>query len=108
MNNFIRQKIAAIVLNRATNYFIVIFIFACAFFYVYFANRAVRVLTVLEKTRDEMQTLSIKVSEMESKRFLVDNTVNPSLAQHLGLIEVENPNFIIKSSKKTTLSLNTN
>lgn len=66
---------------------------------------AVRTLTILEKTKTQMQSLSIEVSEMESKRLSVENNISTSIAKSLGFVEVNNPIFIMKNSKKTALSL---
>lgn len=107
MANLIKQKAKAIALNRTTIYFIVAFIFMAAIFYVYFANKAVRTLTVLEKTRDEMQTLSMKVSEMESKRLTMENGISTEKALQMGFQEVNNPIFIVKNNR-ASLTLNTN
>lgn len=107
MANLIKQKAKAIVLGGITTYFIIAFIFMVAIFYVYFANKAVRTLTVLEKTRDEMQSLSMKVSEMESKRLAMENGISTEKALQMGFKEVNNPIFIVKNNK-TSLTLNTN
>ena len=105
MISLIKQKIAVLVINKATNYILVIFIFVVALFYMYFANMTVWTLTVLEKTKGQMQSLSVEVSEMESKRLAIESSVSTEKALHLGFVEVKNPTFIIKDSQKATLSL---
>lgn len=104
MTSLIREKTIALVLHRVTNYAFITLIFACVISYIYFANAAVRTLTVLEKSKQEMQSLSVEVSEMEAKRLLVDNSISKVLAQHLGFVEVKNQTFIVNKSKKTALS----
>lgn len=94
-------------MHKTTNYMLISFIFAAALFYIYFANSTVRTLTVLEKTKQQMQSLSVKVGEMESKRLLMENNVNAQKASQLGFVEVNNPIFIMRSSVNTALSLKT-
>lgn len=105
MINFIRQKTAVMVMHRATNYALITLIFACLLAYVYFANVAVRTVTLLEKVEGKSQSLSVKVSEMEAKRLFVDNIVTLEKAKHLGFVEVSNQTFILNKSKNTSLSL---
>ncbi|KKQ77814.1 MAG: hypothetical protein A3A96_01815 [Candidatus Zambryskibacteria bacterium RIFCSPLOWO2_01_FULL_39_39] len=105
MADIIKQKTKSLVMHKITNYALAFFIFALAFSYIYFANLAVRNLTILEKTKDKKQSLSVTVSEMESKRLSIENTMNMEKTLSLGFVEVENPIFIMKSAKKTTLSL---
>lgn len=104
MNNFIKEKTKVLVMHKATNYMLMALIFAAAISYVYFANIAVRTLTTLEKTKQQMQSLSVQVSEMESSRLAIENNISSVKAVQLGFVEVENPIFIMKNSKKTTLS----
>lgn len=102
---FIREKAIAIVFNRMTNYVLIGFVFASVISYIYFANMAVRTLTTLERVKEEAQSISVEVSEMESKRLAIDNTVSSDLARHLGFVEVSDQTFIVNKSKKTALSL---
>lgn len=95
-------------MNKAANYALIAFIFLAAICYIYFANMTVRTLTVLEKTKRDNQSLSVEVSEMESKRLSIENSVNTEKAIHLGFMEMNNPTFIMKNSKKTALSLKMN
>lgn len=104
MINLIKDKTITLVMHKATNYALLFFIFSCLIFYVYFANAAVRTLTVLEKSKAEIQSLNVKVSEMETQRLVVDNSVSNALATHLGFVEVKNQTFIINKSKKTAFS----
>ncbi|MFH0804270.1 MAG: hypothetical protein V1896_01560 [Candidatus Zambryskibacteria bacterium] len=104
MTNFIKQKTKTLVMHKATNYIFMTLIFAVAISYVYFANIAVHALTVLEKTRQHMQSLSVEVSEMESKRLAIENNFSTEKVLSLGFTEVTAPIFILKNSVKTTLS----
>lgn len=108
MKNFIKQKTETIAVNKTTHYFMAAFVFAAALFYMFFANIAVRTLASLEKAKEETQNLSIEVSEMESKRLSMENSVNTKLAAQLGFVEAGNPTFIVKSAKKAALSFKTN
>lgn len=103
----LRQKTKTLVMNGAVNYALTSFILIAALFYVYFANTAVRTLTVLEKTKQQVQSLSAEVSKMESEHLSVENNMNTDMALQLGLVEIKHPIFIVKNSKKTSLSLKT-
>lgn len=107
MSNFIKQKTKTLVINNWTNYILAAFIFIVAFSYIYFANMAVRTLTVLEKTKQQMQSVSILVSELESKRLTMENGINIEKVLSMGFIEVNNPIFIVKSTSKVSLSFKT-
>lgn len=108
MSEAIKQRTKVLVMNRATNYALGFLIIAAAISYIYFANIAVRTLTVLEKTKVQVQSLSVEVSEMETKRLLAQNAISQSLAQQMGFVEVNNPTFIMKGGSKATLSFKTN
>lgn len=103
MIKFVKEKSIAIMFNRSSNYVLIAFIFACVLSYVYFANMAVRTLTTLEKTKDEIQSLSVRVSEMEAKRLVFENRLSGAVAKNLGFIEAEHPTFIVNKSPKTAL-----
>jgi hypothetical protein len=105
MIQFIRQKTISVVMHRMSNYFLIALIFGCLFSYVYFANMAVRAVTLLGKVEDKSQSLSVKVSELEAKRLLVDNIVSLENAKHLGFVEVSNQTFIVNKPKNPSLSL---
>jgi len=105
MTEVIKQKTKTLVMHKATDYALIVFIFVAAISYVYFANITVRTLTVLEKTKHTMQSLSVEVSEMESNRLAVENNMNKEKALQLGFVEMENPVFIMRNAQKTTLSL---
>jgi len=105
MTNFIKQKTKVLVMHRATNYVLLFFIFVTAITYAYFVNMAVRTVTVLEKTKVQMQSLSVEVSEMESVHLSIENNINTKIAQSLGFVEVNDPIFIMKNTNKTALSL---
>ncbi len=107
MNNIIIQRTKALVMHKTSNYALIALIFAAALSYVYFANVAVRTLTVLQKTNEQVQSLSVEVSEMESEHLSVENNINAAKAVQLGFVEVNNPTFIMKTSKNTALSLKT-
>jgi hypothetical protein len=107
MINLIKQKTEAITMHRVTDYALIFLIFTAALFYIYFANLTVRTLTVLEKTKGQMQSLSVKVSEMESKRLNIENNVSTEKALASGFVEVNNPTFIMRNTVKVTLSLKT-
>lgn len=101
MNNFIKQKAISVALNRNTNYFLIGLIVICVLSYMYFANMAVRTVTYLENSKQEMQSLSVKVSELESNRFALENSISAERAMHLGFLEVKEPTFIMKDGKKS-------
>jgi hypothetical protein len=107
MTDFIKQNTKTLVMHKTTNYVLIAFIFAALLSYIYFANITVRTLTVLEKTKQQMQSLSIKVSEMESDRLSIENNINKEKALQMGFVEVNKPIFIMKGSKNTALSLKT-
>lgn len=107
MLNFIKQKFEIIILHKKTNYFLGFGTFCCLVFYVYFANVAVHTLTVLEKTKQELQTLNVEVSDLESKRMSVQNGISKGLASRLGFIEITEKTFIINKDSQATLSLKT-
>ena len=105
MVNLIKQKTKVIAMHKTTSYMLIGLILASVLSYIYFANTIVRTLTVLEKTKTEMQSLSIEVSEMESKRLAIENNVSTARALRQGFVEVNNPTFIMKNSGKSGLSL---
>lgn len=107
MLSFINQKFQTIVSNKKTNYFLGLATFICLVFYVYFANVAVHTLTVLEKTKQELQNLNTEVSDLESKRISIQTSISKSLANRLGFVEVNEKTFIINKDRKVTLSLKT-
>ncbi len=107
MSSLIKQKTGVLIMNKLTNYMLLIFIFAAALFYAYFVNTTIRTVTLLEKTKKEMRTLSVVVSEMESKRLSAENNISVAKAEQLGFMAVNHPTFIMKSSQKAFLSLKT-
>ncbi len=72
--------------------------------YVVLANNAVRKVTLLEHSKSALQSLRMKVSELESEQFAHQNSVNKETASKLGLVEVKNPTFIMKGSQSGALS----
>lgn len=107
MPDSIKHKTAVLLINKKTHIMLAALIFAAIISYIYFANTAVRTLTILEKTKTQMQSLSMSVSEMESRRLTLENGLNTEKALHLGFVEVSHPTFIMKGSKQNTLSLKT-
>lgn len=107
MTNLIKQNTKMLIMHKTGSYFLIALIFAAALSYMYFANIAVHTLTVLEKIKGQTQTLSVEVSEMESKRLSIENKMNTEKAISLGFVEVSNPTFIMRGSQKTSLSLKT-
>ena len=105
MIDLVKQKTEAVVMHKSTNFVLIASILLVALFYMYFADSTVRTLTVLQKTKGQMQSLSVAVSEMESQRLTMENDISTEKALRLGFVEVNNPTFIMKSPKKTTLSL---
>lgn len=101
----LKQKTYAITINPFTIYFLIFGLALTVIFYVYFANDAVRTLTVLEKTKFEIQNLSVKISEYESDRLFIENSLNTEKALSLGFTQVNKPNFLMKIVKNTSLSI---
>jgi hypothetical protein len=108
MTQIVKQKTKAIILSKVTDYMLGTFILAAALCYVYFASSAVRDLTMLQKTKQQIGHLSIKVSELESKKLSFENKINIETAKQLGLVEINNPSFIIRNSSQNALSFKTN
>lgn len=73
--------------------------------YVILANTAVRKVTLLEHSKSSLQSLRMKVSELEAQQFTSQNSVNKQMASELGLVEVKNPTFIMKGSNEGVLSM---
>lgn len=92
-------------IDKRMHFMLIGLIVATVILYAYFAQTAVHTLTVLEKTKTQMQSLSMTVSEMESARLVLENGLNTEKALRLGFVEVNRPTFIMKSSKQTALSL---
>jgi len=107
MTEVIRQKTKEVAMNQNAIYGLVVLIFLTVAFYIYFAGTAVHTLTILEKTKEQMQSLSVKVSELESDHLVMQNNINTEKATILGFVEVNNPTFIIKGGTKASLSLKT-
>jgi hypothetical protein len=98
MIEVVKQKTIAVAANKTAVILLISLIFAAALSYVYFTSSAVRSLTALEKTKAQMQSLSVEVSEMESQRLTFENNINKEKALRLGFVEVSNPSFIMKNS----------
>lgn len=108
MTKFLKEKIIAMVFNKKTNFVILGLILSCLFSYAYFANSAVHALADLQNTKSDMQALNVEVSEMESKRLSLDNSINPELAKNMGFVEIKNQTFIMDKPSNAALSFKTN
>lgn len=91
--------------HQMTPYIMAFIIFSLLCSYVFFANSAVRNVTKLEQSKNVIQNLRMKVSELESNQFIAQNTVNIETASHIGLVEVVNPVYIMRDSAHSGLSL---
>jgi len=106
MTEAIKQKTKTIAMNQYSIRALAVFIIVAVAFYVYFAASAVHTLTVLEKSKREMQSLSMKVSEMEANYLSMQNNVSVEKATALGFKEVNNPVFLMRSGSHSSLSYN--
>jgi hypothetical protein len=97
--NTIKQKTAVIATNKMASILLTSLIFAAIISYMFLANMTVRTITILQKTKKQMQSLSVKVSEMESQRLAIENNVSTEKALKLGFVEVNNTTFIMKNSR---------
>lgn len=105
MNRSKVQIAVDLALHRYTNRILLFGIICCLFAYVYFANTAVRNVTLLEEVRGQVEILSASVSELESKNLTLTNKISMERAKSTGLLEANKPLFVVKASKNT-LSLN--
>jgi hypothetical protein len=106
MVSIVKEKSINLITSQWFTYILLATIFACIATYVYLANSTVRTLTVLEKIKVEVQARSVGVSELESKRLSMDNTLSSSMAKSLGLREVTDQTFIVNKARGK-LSFNT-
>lgn len=106
MQRFAAQKAISLALNKKSSYVLAVFILLSIMLYVYCANAAVRTLTKLENTKEEMQILAVKVSEMESENLSLSNGMSISRAKSLGFVEVDSQRFIME--RRSGLSIKTN
>lgn len=102
----IKQKAIAIAESRSAFFAVGLSIIFCIALYIFFANSTVRTLSVLENTKEEVQSVTMKVSEMESQRLIYESTINPELAVSLGFVEANSKTFIIKGRDKTAINFN--
>lgn len=100
----LKQKVVAVALNKFSLYLLGSLILGCLAFYVYFANTAVQLLSTLEKTKLNLESLSVELSELESKRLVIENSINQDLAKSLGMVEVSDKIFITDRSQKTAFN----
>jgi len=103
----IKNRVSAVVLHPAANYFLISMIIGCLAAYVILVNTTVRTVTQLEKRKSEAESLAMKVSEMESKRLSMDSSISAKVASNYGFVEARNQNFIVSNSAKSGLSLKT-
>ncbi len=104
MTRIIKEKAISLTLNRYSIYVLGFLVLSCLVLYVYFANSAVRTVTLLQKTKSEIQNLNMMVSEMEAKRLAVDDTLNMESAKDMGFVQVMSQTFIVSKSTKTAYS----
>lgn len=100
------QVLINIILHQFTNYVLIGAIFLCVISYIYFANSAVRSVTLLENSKPELEMLSARVSDLESRSLALEQKISIERAKTLGLSEVNNPLFLVKGDEREALSLN--
>lgn len=105
MNISKKQIAVAIILHRSTNFLLLGIIFCSLFVYMFFANAAVRNVTMLQRSQTLKEILSARVSDLESKGFVMEDGINQQVAKEFGLVEVNHPIFIVKNSSKSGLSM---
>lgn len=102
----IKEKAISIAESRLAFLGLGLSILFCVALYIFFANSTVRTLSLLEKTEERVQSITMSVSEMESERLISENSINPELASSFGLMEASNKTFIIKGSGRTAINFN--
>ena len=102
----IKEKAIAIAESRNILFAVGLSIVFCIALYIFFANSTVRTLSVLQNTKEEVQAITMRVSEMESQRLISENTINPDLAVSLGFVEANSKTFIVKGNAKTAINFN--
>ena len=100
------QIATALIFHRLTNYFLLGAILLSALAYMYFVNSAVRSVGLLQNFKSEYESLSARVSDLESDSLALENEVSLAKALSLGLTEVQRPIFIVKGGAKQALSFN--
>lgn len=100
----IKQQTKNIIKRKSSRFILMALIGLAVVSYAYLANMTVRTLATLERTKTEIQSLSLEVSDLESERLALENNINVKNALHSGFVEISNPVFIIKDTK-ATLSL---
>jgi len=76
---------------------------------MYFANSAVRNVTILQNSKSQLEALSARVSDLESERLALEEEVSIEVAKTLGLGEVQTPVFLVRGERQISgeaLSLN--
>ena len=107
MTRIIKTKAIGIAFNKSSIYILAACIAGCLFSYILFANAAVRAITNLEKAEDNLETIRVALSEMESKRLFSDNIITAETARKLGFVEVSHQTFIVNRSSNISLSYKT-
>ncbi len=75
--------------------------------YAYFANSAVRSITLLGEIDTRKDNLSSTIVGLESKSMALDQEMNMQKAYLLGLSSANNPTFLFKdTSSKISLNVN--
>lgn len=90
--------------NLISRFALIFVAMICLLLYVYFANSAVRTVTLLEKTKEEIQNISVNVSDLESQRLMAENNVTFEKAKTLGFVKIDNQSFILNKPTKTAFS----
>ncbi len=94
MTKYIKEKAITVPENNIIKIVLLFLIFACFIFYVYFASSAVRIVTAMEKVKEEYQSASVVVSQLESDRLLLESKLSVERAKSMGFVEVNNKKFI--------------
>ncbi len=100
----VKQISEAIALHKYTNIVLTGLIAISIALYIFFANSAVRTLTVLEHSKEDVQVLNVEVSEKESSRLALENGMSIAKAKSMGFIEVDNQTFLIAMPESKALS----
>ncbi len=106
MNNSKIQFVQAVALHRHSNKVLIFGIVLCLFAYVYFANSAVRSVTLLEEVKSDVDSLRARVSELESKNLTLVNQISMERASQVGLHQAQDPVFLVKGDRGVAISFN--
>lgn len=100
----IKDKVIELSSSKYTIFLIGFFVLCCLVLYIYFANSTVRTVTLLEKTKKDIQNVNVRVSDLESKKLFKDNDLNFENASSFGFVKVTTQTFIVNKSSKTAYS----